>query len=102
MKIGNKGSAWAFLVVLIAMFVIGLIYIIFTRVLMGVLFPAVETYLDTVTYANGTAVNVSQAVTTIAYLKTVWNWWPFISIIGFIIVAFVMAQRREPGQYTYG
>lgn len=101
MKIGKKGGAWAWLIVLIAMFAIGLIYIVFTQVLVGTLFPSVESYLDTVTYANGTVYNVTDAKRTINYLKTAWNVWPIFVFVGLIIAGFVMAQRREPIGYRY-
>lgn len=98
---GKKGSAWAWLIVLIAMFAIGLIYIIFTQILMGTLFPDVESYLDTVTYTNGSAYNNTDALRTISYLKTAWNVWPIIVFVGLMIVGFVMSQRREPIGYRY-
>jgi len=99
MKMGRKGSAFAWLVILIAIFAIGLVYMIFTNVFVGMLIPYTEAYLSTVTYPNGTAVNITDATATINLIKLVWNAWPLIAIIGLIVVGFVMAQRREPGQY---
>jgi len=97
----RRGGAYAFLVILIAIFVVGLVYVIFTRVFMEVLIPVAEQSIGAATYPNGTAVNNTDALNTISLIKTIWNYWPLIAILGFIVVGFIMAQRRDPNEYSF-
>ena len=99
--IGTKGSAFTWLVILIAMFAVGIVYVMFDRVFTGALTPGLTQYLDTVTYPNGTAVNVTDAKNTVKLLETVWRYWPLLAWGGLIMTGFVAAQRREPNEYNY-
>ena len=86
-----KGSVYVWLMALTGLFVVSLIWIIFSNVMFDHLFPLVS---------NATAAN-PDAQATIGYLQTAWSYWPVILLVGFILLMIVSAQRREPEQYGY-
>lgn len=88
----RKGVAGVWLMILVSIFVIGLVYIIFSYVL----------YSDTVGLAhivNTSTINNTDAQSTLAQINTVWRWWPAPFIIGLFIWGIVSSQRKEPDVY---
>lgn len=86
-----KGSAYAWIVVLLIIFVGSFLWIIFSEVLVPHVFPEAETQLSGYTEATSILDNI----------KSVWNNWPLILIIGIIIYGIVSSLKREPDTY-YG
>lgn len=88
----RKGVMGVWLVILISIFIIALVYIIFSYVL----------YSDTNGIAhlvNTSTIDNEDAQATLTTISTVWRWWPAPLIIGLIIWGIVSSQRREPDVY---
>jgi len=97
-RIGNKGVAVVWIVILIAIFVTIQLYNIFSLVLAGEggVFPTVKTFLNE---SNDTL--APKALQTIGYMETVWMYWPLIFIFGLLLWGIVSAQKKEPLTYGY-
>ena len=95
----SKGSASAWLTTLIIILTLGFLFTVFSQVFIGTIVPFTETSLNSATYPNGTAVNVTSTLDNINLIKLIWNAWPLVSLLGLIVAGFVAAQRRDPGQY---
>ena len=91
-----KGSALVWVMVLIGIFVVSLMYILFSSVIYTHIAPTVYNEL-TVTNTTDT----TQAIATYNLIELVWSWWPLILIVGLIMIGFVSAQRREPDEFYY-
>jgi hypothetical protein len=89
-----KGSAYVYLVVMVMIFVVMLVYNIFSYPL-SALEPNIKDYINqTVNETNSTA--GSSALYTINIIDLVWKYWPLLLIFFLMIWAFVAAQKREP------
>jgi len=94
-----KGVAVVWLQCLIGIFIVGIVYTVFTYVLYGNITPALYPSIEAI---NGTSsmVNTTQMNNTINIINMVWYVWPLMFIFGLIFWAFVASQKREY-QTTY-
>jgi len=83
-KVDGRGVANILVQVLIALFVVPIVYVIGGFVLRKVLDSVPTSHLS------------SEASAILAYLDAVWNYWPIIAIVIVIVWAIAAAQRREP------
>lgn len=90
----SKGSAMVWAMVLIGLFVISLMWILFSQVIYGYVQPDVYTALTV-----GNTTDTTGAVATMNIIEMVWYTWPLILIFGLLFVGIVHSQRREPDQY---
>jgi len=81
-----RGQMYAWIVILVLVFVTGFLWIIFSEIYHEYLFPEFEEHLSS---NNETAI-------TFTWIKNVWNYWPLILIFGLIIYGIVSALRKEP------
>lgn len=89
-----KGSAMVWAMVLIGIFVVSLMWILFSDVIYVHVQPDVYTAITT---QNTT--DTTEAVNTMNIIEMVWYTWPLILIFGLLFVGIVHSQRREPDQY---
>lgn len=68
---------------LLGMFLVTIIWILFT--------PVVFTLYDT---ASGMTTDID-ALNTMGYLKIVWNAWPWVFVVGLIFYSIISSQKRE-------
>ena len=94
----RKGVMIVWLEILVAIFVIGLFYVLFSYVIYGQLKPLIIPQLNAL---NSTTLNTTGMQQTINMIDMVWTWWPLILICGLIVYGFVASQKREPDQYYY-
>lgn len=88
-----KGSAYAWIVVLIMIFAGSFLWIIFSQVLVVNVFP------DTIEMMEDA--NQTQSVEVAENIQNVWDYWPLILIGGLIIYGVVSSLKKEPDTY-YG
>jgi hypothetical protein len=87
-----KGSAICWLEILVAIFVISLMYLLFTQVIYVYIKPSVMTGINT------SGANITNALQTFAIIDMVWQYFPLILIFGMLIVGVVYSMRREPDE----
>lgn len=90
----RKGIITVWMEILIGLFVIALVYLVFSEVIYVYLRPTVITAL-------GNATNTTQALNTISIIDMAWQYWPLILIGGLFLFGIVAAQRREPNEVSY-
>ena len=81
-----KGSAAAWLIGLIIIFVAIFVWIIFSYVNTVILFP----------FANTMLANHSNASQTLDIIENAWNYWPVLLIFGVIMAMFIAVLKKEP------
>ncbi len=77
--------------ILVALFVIGTVYIIFSWVLYGS--PGLYTMV------NASTINDTRAQSTLNILSITWQYWPLPFVVGLILWGIVSSQKREPDSY---
>jgi len=82
----RKGSAYGFIVGLVLLFVVTLLWLVFSQVYVPHLFPMADQFLT----------GYPEAHNVYELLKTVWNVWPVMILVGIIIYWFVNSQKEEP------
>jgi len=87
----SKGVMFAWFKILVGLFVVTMAYLFFSNIIYNHIRPFV---------INDIPEN-SSAYQTIEIIDLMWQYWPLIVIIGFIIYGIVAAQRREPDEYAY-
>lgn len=85
----DRGNALSWIIVLGTIFICALAYIVFTPVM-----------YQLKVLANATGVNVSSG-TTGGNIFATFEYWPMIVIVGMIIWALVLAQKKEPDSGIY-
>jgi len=93
LKVGKKrkGAMFVFLAALVILFVTTLLWIIFSQAYVPHLFPQAETHLE----------GHNASMETFGLIKTAWNFWPLVMIVGMVIWVIVAAQKREPDTGYY-
>jgi len=86
--------ATVWLEILAGIFIVGLVYIVFSYVLYGqittVIYPKISEINETSSGVNKTAIQ-----NTINIINVVWMLWPLIFIFGLILYGIVRSQKRE-------
>lgn len=86
----QKGAAYIWLTVLVALGIIAVAYIAMNQVI----------YSDYGLYnIVNSSINSTYPQKTLDTLNVVWNYWPLIAVFGVIIWGFVRSQRREYEEY---
>jgi hypothetical protein len=86
-KIGKKmkGGIMDWVAALSGLAIVSILWIIFSaKLFYPQLLPMAQTITD------------PEAVQTVALFNTIWTAWPFVMIIGFVLLVIVAAQRRSP------
>jgi len=87
-------AAYVWLVVLTLIFVVMLVYNVFTSPLSQVEISTKEYINETLNQTNSTI--AERAYSTINLAAIVWQYWPLLLIFGLLLWAYVATQRREP------
>lgn len=80
-----KGGIMDWVAALSGLFIVSLLWIIFSGKL---IYPLLLPMCDTITDVDGIA--------TCALFRTIWAAWPIVLLVGFILLMMVSAQRRSP------
>jgi len=89
-----KGVASVWLSALIGIFIVGLLYVIFSYVLFGQITPVIYPQIQAIN-ATASGLNSTQLDNTLNIISTVWMLFPLIFIFGLIFWAFVASQKTE-------
>lgn len=89
----KRGVAIIWLGVLVGIFVVGLMYTIFSQVLYGYITPTFYPQLDAIDNTTS-GVNTTAMHTTINLLNLVWTIFPLIFVFALILYGFMASQRK--------
>jgi len=89
-----KGIAVVWLQAMIGIFIVSLVYIMFSYVLYGQITPAIYPGIEAIN-STSSMVNLTQMNATINLINVVWMMWPLLFIFGLILWAFAASQKRE-------
>ena len=84
---GKRGAAFVWLSALMAIFMVGLLYLVMTQPYM-----TVYDYVDA-------RVNSTDYDTTFTQIRTYWRAWPLLVLAGLIMWAFIATMRKDPNEY---
>lgn len=86
-KIGNKGVAFAWVTVVLAIFAFSIAYL--------TTYEVIATHLYNIAEDNGVPDNI------LSIFMAIWNGLPFIFMIGMLLYGIVASQKREPDTGYY-
>lgn len=92
----RKGSAYAWLVVLVSMFMITIVYVFMSQPVADII-PAAKEDITNLTNST-TRTNILETFDTI---DAVWKYWPLLLFFGLVLWAIVYSTRKEP-EYAGG
>ena len=81
----RKGVVYTWIIILISIFIISIVWIIFSQVLVPEFFPTMGEQLAA----------YPQTMDTYTSIKNVWDYWPLILIGGLIFYGFARSQKKE-------
>lgn len=81
----RKGVVYVFLVATMGLFIVSLLYTIFSEIYIHNIFPI----------ANETLANYSQTQGTLNTIISVWDAWPLLFIFLLILWAFARSQKKD-------
>lgn len=81
---GKKGSAFVWIMITVMVFVVAIVYMIFTQVVIKVQGATVSVLNDS-DYAKSYNTTIM-----------VWKYWPLIALIGLIIAGILLSLKQEP------
>ena len=84
-KINKKGSAFAWIMIMVMVFGIAIIYMVMTQPVR---------IIQDITWVN--VQNDTDYAQTFNTVVLVWKYWPLIMLLGLIIVGIIMSLKREP------
>ena len=88
----KQGIAIIWLGVLVTIFIIGLLYVVFSYVIYGNLTPAIYPALNALDNSSG--INVTALHHTIDLINLVWLTFPLMMMFAVILYGFMASQRR--------
>jgi len=80
----KRGSVFAWVTITVAVFIVGLLYMILTQ-------PVIE-----IQKATNSTLNDEDYASTYNSVIMVWKYWPLIMLLGLIIVGIIISIRKEP------
>lgn len=90
-----KGGAYAWIMIITVVFIVGFLWILMSQIYYGSVFPEFEEW------GNSTTVNVDEVNATYGYIRSTWEAFPMILIFGLIVYGIASSLRKEPGS-VYG
>lgn len=88
-------SIW--LTALASIFVVGLVYLIFNQVFYSP-YGLVMTVNASFNQTLAPTLNLTQPLSTMALIQTVWNYWPIVAIFGILFWAFWKSVGGRAGE----
>lgn len=89
-----KGIAVVWLNILAGIFIVALVYIIFSRIIFGNITPTFYPQLQEINETTS-GVNKTAMFQTWNLIVVIWYLWPLIFIFGLIFYGIVRSQKRE-------
>ena len=80
----KRGSVFAWVTITVAVFIVGILYMILTQ-------PVIE-----IQKATNSTLNDADYASTYNSVIMVWKYWPLIMLLGLIIVGIIISIRKEP------
>lgn len=85
-------AAYAWIIVLLFVFVISFLWIIFSQVMVPYVFPE----------AKAALAGYPDSLTVVDNIETMWNNWPLIALFLMVVFGLVSSLRRQPDTYSSG
>lgn len=89
----KRGSVYSWVVILAMLWISTMLWIIFTQINVGHIFPWAEDEFDDL--------NLTTEKTTLTHLQNYWNYWPLVLAVGLTIFGIASSLKREPEQSYY-